>query len=336
MGPFGGPLPELPLSTQEQEGVIRLANIKQAQAGVRDDLAISPATLIEALGDAVKSVVNCRISLSANSAVPDSNQSGSTIYLHPYNGNELALYDSITTRWRVRRFGGVQGFSMSGASASNRNYDVYLYDTTNIDPVNATFAMEFVSWPGDRTPPARTTQDGILVKNGDPTRRLIGVVRTTSGGRSTIDLGGSVAAPGTNYPKMYLANLYNLYDVRARFIFATNWNQRSNGWESPPPYGANARIDMVQASNTLVLVFMDIYSNGPSVVYCCPGVNSNAGPVADAFWGEQQGENQTANSQWGKSLNPGLNQIYYMYKQLGPDNLINEHENHGWIVVSKA
>ena len=335
MGPFGGPLPELPLSTQEQEGVLRLATEAEAQAFVRDDLAISPATLIQALGDAVKSVVNCRISLSSSSAVPDSNQSGSTLYLHPFNGNELALYDSITTRWRVRRFGGVQGFSMSGASASNRNYDVYLYDTTNTDPVNATFAMEFVAWGGDRTPPARTNQDGILVKNGDPTRRLIGVVRTTSGGSSTVDLGGVIGAPGSSYPKMYLANLYNLYDVRTRFFFATQWNVSDFTWRLPPPYGSNARIAVVQASNTLVTTFMDIYSNGSGIVYVAPGINSSGGPPNDAFYGEQQGDNLTGNSQWAQSLNPGMNEIYYLHKQSG-DNRVNEHPAHGWIVISKA
>jgi hypothetical protein len=173
------------------------------------------------------------------------------------------------------------------------------------------------------------------VKNSDPTRRLIGVVRTTSGGNSTVDLGGVIGAPGTSYPKMYLANLYNLYDVRTRFFFGTQWNQPDFSWRLPPPYGSNARIAVVQASNTLVTTFMDIYSNGPGIVYVAPGINTTGGPPNDAFYGEQQGENLTGNSQWAQSLSPGLNEIYYLHKQSG-DNRVNEHPAHGWIVISKA
>jgi hypothetical protein len=65
-------------------------------------------------------------------------------------------------------------------------------------------------------------------------------------------------------------------------------------------------------------------------------VNDTSGPTPDAFWGEQQGDNQTANSQWAKSLTPGVNDIYYMHKQGGGSNVVNEHPNHGWIVISKA
>lgn len=352
MGPFGGPLPELPLSTQTQEGVIRLATESEAQAFVRDDLAISPATLIEALGDAVKSVVNCRISLSSTSAIPDSNQIGNTIYLHPYNGNEIALYSTITGRWGVRRFGGVQSFSLSAASAAETNYDVYIQDTDPTNPTTPTLTATFVAWSGDRTPPSRDSQDGILVKDGDPTQRLIGVIRTTSAGESEIRLGGTINGSDSNdYPKMYLANLYNLYDVSSRYFFGNSWDVPTPGsptydWASVPSsvYSTTVRCAFVQASQTLVTAFLDIYSNdatGTTTLYVAPGINTTIGPPADAFYGEVQGDNMTVGSQWARSLSPGMNEIYYLYKQLDRgggtgSNIVNEHSAHGMIVVTKA
>lgn len=342
MGPFGGPLPELPKSTQAQEGVIRLATESEAQAFVRDDLAISPATLIQALGDAVKSVVNCRISLSSTSAVPSGNQSGSTLYLHPYNGNELALYDNITGRWRVRRFSTVLPFSLAAANVANTNYDVYLYDTNPTDPVNGVFALEYVAWGGDRTPPARSNQDGIQVKNGEATKRLIGVIRTTSAGNSIVDLGGVINGSGSaNYPKMYLANLYNLYDVSSRYFFGNSWNVQNAGWGTVPSsvYPTTVRCAFVQASQTLVTSFLDLYYNdttAASICYVAPGINTTSGPPVDAFYGECQSNNTTVGSQWARSLSPGMNEIYYLYKQFNGSNTVNEHAAHGMIVVTKA
>lgn len=351
MGPFGGPLPELPKSTQAQEGVIRLATESEAQAFVRDDLAISPATLIQALGDAVKSVVNCRISLSSTSAVPSSNQSGSTLYLHPYNGNELALYDNITGRWRVRRFSTVLPFSLAAANVANTNYDVYLYDTNPTDPVNGVFALEYVTWGGDRTPPARSNQDGIQVKNGEATKRLIGVIRTTTAGNSIVDLGGTIAgANSANYPRMYVANVYNLYDVSSRYFFGNYWTVVSNGWNPVPAsvYPTTPRCSFVQANQTLVTAFLDIYSNytggnwptAYSVCYVAPGIDSVSAPPDDAFFGETIGMNDTAGSQWARTLSPGMHDIYYLYKMglLGAiaSNLVNEHAAHGMILTTKA
>jgi hypothetical protein len=351
MGPFGGPLPELPLSTQTQEGVIRLATASEAQAFVRNDLAISPATLIEALGDAVKSVVNCRISLSSTSAILDSNQSGSTVYLHPYSGNELALYDNITGRWRVRRFSSVLSFSLATANVANTNYDVYLYDTNPTDSLNGTFALEYTAWSGDRTPPARGNQDGILVKNGEATKRLIGVIRTTSAGNSIVSLGGVITgANSANYPRVYIANLYNLYDVSSRYFFGNSWGVVSSAWSTVPAsvYPTTPRCSFVQASETLVTAFLDIYSNYQgsnwptdySFCYVAPGIDSVSSPPDDAFYGETIGMNDTAGSQWARTLGSGVHDIYYLYKMRlnggVASNEINQHAAHGLIITTKA
>jgi hypothetical protein len=57
-------------------------------------------------------------------------------------------------------------------------------------------------------------------------------------------------------------------------------------------------------------------------------------PPSDAFYGESQGNNQTAGSQWARSLMGGKHDMYYLYRHLGgANNSINEHPAHGMITV---
>lgn len=368
-GGFGEVLPELPVANTTTRGIIEIATGLEAREFLRDDLVITPKTLIEALGDAVKSVVNLRVSLSASKPVPSTNQLNSTnIYIHPFNGNEIALYSTASLRWQVVRFSGVQTFSMSSASSANTNYDIYLYNNgTALSPV---LAVEFVAWNSSTSPPARGSQDGVIVRNGNPARRLVGVVRTTTAGTSTIDLGGTIygdAAPenpkSSSFPRIYLANYYNIYDARACYFFGTGWNVQTGGWEPAPAsiYSTTPRISWVQAGETLVTAFLDIYNNPFSagnikidgaIAYVAPGINNSSDPPNDAFFGECMYDNATATSQWSRSasssdpdtsspLRLGLNEIYYLYQQFpgaGGDgkSLINEHPRHGMIVNVKV
>lgn len=344
-GGYGGVLPPLPNATPTQRGIIQLATGQEVQEFLREDLAVTPATLIEALGDAVKSVVNLRLSLSSSSAVPSGSQLNATsLFLHPYNGNEVALFSQALQRWQLIRFTGVQNFSLATANLANTNYDIYIYNRgTTLNPI---IGIEYVAWNNDQTPPTRDNQNGILVRNGNPARRLIGVLRTTSAGTSTMDLGGTILGVNSaSFPKLYLSNLYNLYDARAVYFFGDRWNQPVSSWSVVPPsvYAIAPRVSWVQSSNTLVTAFLDIYNNpqeggNPSfngaIAYVAPGINTISGPPEDAFYGECQHENSTAGSQWARSLNSGLNSIYYLYRQIDI-SAINEHPAHGMIVIVK-
>ena len=351
-GGFGGVLPELPAANTTQRGIIEIATGLEAQEFLRDDLAITPKTLIEALGDAVKSVVNLRLSLSSSRPVPsESDLNATSIYVHPYNGNEIALYSTALLRWQVIRFSGILSFSLAPASIANRNYDVYLYNSgTALSPV---LAVEYVAWSNDTTPPTRGIQDGVQVKNGNPSRRFVGIVRTTNAGTSTVDLGGILlGAESANFPRVYLANLYNLYDARATYFFENSWTTSSETWAPVPSsvYPVAPRISWVQASNTLATAFLDIYNNwaepytlsvgqGP-ITYVGPGLDTVAGPEVDAFYGECQYNNSTAGSQWARSVTPGKHDLYYLYRSFSGGGtatpVINEHASHGMIITVKV
>jgi hypothetical protein len=335
----------LPDASTTQRGIIEIATADEVKAFVSDTLAVTPATLIQALGDAIKSVVNLRLSLSSSSAVPSANQANSTsLYVHPYNGNELALYNSSLQRWYVLKFSGVQTFSLSPANTPNQNYDVYLYNSGTI--LNPVLAIDFAAWSGDTTPPARTTQDGVICKNNNAERRLVGVLRTTSAGTSTIDLGGTIAAANSaSFPRIYLSNLYNTYDARAVYFFGSSWNVTQwPAWSVVPTsvYATNPRISWVQASDTLATAFLDIYNNpgaagnaAGAVCYVAPGIDSTSGPPDDAFYGEVQSDNSTAGSQWMRALSAGKHDLYYLYKQSAA-SIVNEHPAHGMIVSIKV
>ena len=338
-------------ASTDQKGIIEIATESEVKDFERDDLAVTPATLIKALGDSIKGVANLRLSLSATSAVPDSNQSGDRLYVHPYNGNEIALYNNdIATpsksRWYILKFDGVQtlyltttGLSGGTPLSADTQYDIYLHNSGTINaPV---LSVEYVQWAvSGQTPvaPARTLHDGIQCKSGDKTKRFVGIVRTTTAGNSAIDLGGLIgAAQSASFPKLYLANLYNIYDARAVYFFANSWNSPTSGWGTPAGYATAPRVSLVQASNTLITAFLDIYSNnggGGSIAYVAPGIDTTSTPPSDAFYGETQGDNQTIGSQWARSLPAGLHNIYYLYQQSG-GNTINEHPAHGMIVIAK-
>jgi hypothetical protein len=328
------------VASSTQQGIIEIATAEEVREFASATLAVTPATLVQALGDSVKNVVNLRLSLSPTSPVPDSDQSGSSIFVHPWNGNEIALYEPAGTypRWYVLKFDAdtIPEFPLAGLGA-NTVYDVYLWNSGTISqPV---LAMDFSAWSTALTPPGRGKKDGIQHKLGDVRKRFVGVLRTTASGQSQISLGGVYGAGSGDFPKMYLANLYNPYDARAVFFFGNYWDQPTNDWSVPPGYAAAPRVSFVQASNTLVTAFLDIYGNNyseaGSIAYVAPGIDALT-PPSDAFYGETEGDNHTAGSQWARSLSSGLHDIYYLYRQLGNgNNLINEHPSHGMIVIAK-
>ena len=302
------------------------------------------------LNATIKPIVNARLSLSASSPVPNTNQLNSAnIFIHPYNGNEISLYDTGTLSWQVISFSSVLARSLAPASSANTTYDVYIYNAGSFLTPN--LQLSYVAWGGPLTPPTRGVQDGIVVRSGLPGQRLMGVVRTTTAGISTYDLGGVITgANSADFPRVYLANFYNLYDFSARYFFGNLWDVASPGWNPVPAsvYPVAPRISWVQATDSLVTAFLDLYSNyqglayptNYSVAYVAPGIDTTSGPPDDAFYGETIGMNDTVGSQWARTLVSGQHDIYYLYKlgYVGSVTLnnLNEHPAHGLIVTGKV
>lgn len=112
-----------------------------------------------------------RATLASNTPVTTTDQlAKTTLYVTPMNGNKIGLYTSGA--WVVIASAEVS-LSLSGFAA-NTNFDIFGYYSSG------NLVLEALAWTSDT---ARATavalQDGIWVKSGDPTRRLIATIRTT-------------------------------------------------------------------------------------------------------------------------------------------------------------
>ena len=110
--------------------------------------------------------------MSGTSVVTGSVISGSTLYLTPHASTQISLFDG-TDWWQYQT--GQVSVALSGLTL-DRNYDVFAYINTGA------VAIELgAAWTNSTTrSTALTTQDGVLVKSGDNTRRYLGTIRSTS------------------------------------------------------------------------------------------------------------------------------------------------------------
>ena len=337
----------LPLANTTSAGIVRLATADEAQRLEANDIAVTPAGLINAVSSAIKGVMNARLSLSAVSPVPSESQGPSpNVFLHPFGGNDVALYNTTSQRWQLVQIGAVKSFSLSTLALAGveRNYDIYLYNAGTTQVPN--LQLELGVWSADRTPPARSTKDGVLMKLNDLSRRFVGVIRVGTTGQSEISIGGVITgSESANYPKIYLANLYNTYDISVRYWLGTSWLSNSQTSWGPPPasiYPSAPRIAWVQASNLLATAYLSIYNDQSGStplgnLYVSPGLNSTVLPANDSFTAESQAVNTTVISPWSRVVGPGLQELYYLWLvRPGGNSIVNQHTNNGILAVLKV
>lgn len=164
-------------------------------------------------------VCNGRLTLTSNTPITTSDViSATTIYLTPYNGNQIALYDGAT--WGVYSFSELS-LSLSGLAA-NTNFDVFIYNNSGI------FTLESVAWSdGTTRATALIMQDGIYVKSGATTRRYLGTFRTTA----------TIGQCENSQAKRFVWNYYNQvstlgisYNTTANWTYATaTWREHNGG-----------------------------------------------------------------------------------------------------------
>ncbi len=125
-----------------------------------------------AAGTTSSAVINGRLTTETAVPVSTSNRTAqSTIYFTPYNGNQIGLYTGAA--WVLLTYS-EKSLALSGLT-SGKNYDVFM-DYNSGTPQLVLSA----AWASDT---ARTDaialQDGVYVKSGTTTYRLLGTIRTT-------------------------------------------------------------------------------------------------------------------------------------------------------------
>lgn len=180
------------------------------------------ARRVAAIGDLA---FEARLSPSSTLPVPVANATTvSTLYLHPYKGNRVALYNTTDSCWEIHHMSAAVSKALSSLT-SGRPYDVFLYDNSG------TLTLEFVAWTNDTTrATALTTQNGVYVLLSDASRRYVGTFYTTASNATSWMPDGRTSTA----PKLYIWNYYNRVDVAAVVAeSATSWTYSST---TPRPY----------------------------------------------------------------------------------------------------
>jgi len=118
---------------------------------------------------------NFRIGLQSGVAVnPDNTTSGAVLYLNPYDGWTISLYNG--NEWtQANTSGTCVNLDVGGSVFSGKNYDVFAYVNSGYFQPNLELSAEWTT-ASTRYDPIYFL-DGIPVKSGDFTRRLVGTVR---------------------------------------------------------------------------------------------------------------------------------------------------------------
>lgn len=176
-------------------------------------------------------VCNARLTFQQGAAFPTIDLTGANavaLFLQPVRGARIALFDTVSSKWNIYTF--TQATTVAVPNVANQLYDVFACLTAGA------VALEVVAWTSDT---ARNvglnTQDGVLVKATDGSRRYMGSFRTTAVAGQSED---SIA-------KRYLWNYYNraLRKMRVNDPAAT-WNYTTATWRQANANTAN-QLDFV-------------------------------------------------------------------------------------------
>ena len=212
-----------------------------------------------ASGGGSPSVVDGRLTFVSGTAIPTTDQTAQTrIWYQPYVGNKIGLYDGAA--WQIVTVD--SPVSVAVPSVSGTNFDIFGYASGGV------LALETVNWTNGTTrATALTTQNGILVKSGDATRRYLGTGRATSVTGQSED----------SFTKRFLWNYYNRADRVGKSSYATSHTYNVAAWREWNN-ATTPRVELVIgiAEESTQLTVQGIAACGAlnQTVYVGGGVNS--------------------------------------------------------------
>lgn len=209
-----------------------------------------------------------RLTLTSGTAVTTSDVTAAgTVYFTPYRGNRIWLY--ISSVWTPLVFAETS-IALSGGTAS-KPHDIFGYSNAG------TFALELVAWTSDTArATALTTQDGILVKNGDATRRYLG----------TLYMDGSKQCEDSA-ARRWLWNMYNRVRRSVKVIDTTdNWGYTTATYRQVRSSTSN-QVDMVRGldEDSVEVMAQHNASNSSAGVglFTSIGLDSTSAKAADCI-----------------------------------------------------
>ena len=286
------------------------------------------------------SIANVRISPVFNDPTPISGENESnTLYVHPYRGNTITLYNTSTQEWEQKTLNSVIAYPLAG-TAANTNYDVWLYWG------GANLIVELSQWSSSLAgagAPTREYRDGVTVQVGSHNKRLIGCIRTTTAG-NTIQSFGRVIAGGAN-TRQYVWNAQNRVPVscwsfetgRWEFDGSSSWTGYANLNRNGPNNGRDNRLSFIIGDDTQINMTGQTYPNNYDgqyiVTYCSIAINQENTPIfgqGSMLVSELPGGNSTPRSQLLRSFQSGYHfcQVVENIMTGGGRVVVNEeHQN---------
>lgn len=156
-----------------------------------------------------------RLTLTSATPVTTSDVTAATnLYVTPFGGNQVSLYNSTLGNWVLYTFSEIT-LSLAG-KAADTNYDVFVYVSAG------NVVAELVAWTNATTrATALTTQNGVDVKSGAVDRLYVGTIRTTA----------TIGQCEDSISKRYVWNRYNAVDRFLEFKSVTaSWTYATNTW----------------------------------------------------------------------------------------------------------
>lgn len=185
---------------------------------------------------AIPSIQDFRLSLVTADPVPTADQTGkTTIYMTPYKGRMIALYDGAA--WALYS---TNEISLAlGTLTSGLPYDVFAYNNVG------TITLEFLAWTNGTTrATALVRQDGVWCKTGALTRRYVGTFYTTS-----------TTATEDSEAKRFLFNADNRVARSIRAIETTDsWTYSTAAWRQANNSTANQVAAIVGLAEEMVAI----------------------------------------------------------------------------------
>lgn len=239
-----------------------------------DATSIASAVAFRQLG--IAAVAQGRLTLETGVPVSTTDQTAKTVlYYTPYNGNYVALYDTVNTRWDLYKF--TERSLSIGTLTANTNYDVFIYNNFG------SLTLQTVAWSnsgaGTSARASAITQlDGVWVKDSDK-RRYLGTIRTT----------GTIGRCEDSTKKRFCWNVQNQVNrlISYRYTAAASWSSNGLGtWRALNGDPTNANVQVVAGLTTpvhLVFIAAMASSSGGWAAYSSLSKNATTSPAAFVF-----------------------------------------------------
>jgi len=210
-----------------------------------DPVGDTTGTWVMIINSSDPRIMDFRLTLLSGNAVNNTNiTNATTIYITPYIGNRISLYNGGT--WVTIE--SVEKSLALGVMTDEMMYDIFAYLNAGV------LTLEKLVWSTANTrATALVYQDGILVKDGDPTRRYIGSFFTNSttqtGDNALCSLSGSNSGRFVwNYYNRIPRNLYNSFTVGSHTYTTATWRKWNDAAAEVITYCVGVVEDAVEFS----------------------------------------------------------------------------------------